>query len=161
MSEDTTDVTETETEDQAEESHDVELPSDHPLVKTLAAQKATIRELKAKASRLDEIEESQKSETEKFTERLSKAEAEAAAVPAKVSEALRSHLVKLHGIDKEDAELFLTATDPNLLLKQVNRFLGQSDKRKRQGNFVPREGTTNPAVETDERAFARTLFGGE
>ncbi|MGX7727591.1 hypothetical protein [Rhodococcus sp. 5G237] len=164
MSENTTDVTETETEDQ----QDVEQEENQKPTETVDFWKSKAREQEkrakenaAAAKRLAELEDAQKSETEKFTERLSKAEAEAASVPGKVSEALRSHLVKLHGIDKEDAELFLTASDPDLLLKQVDRLVGQPGKRKRQGNFVPREGTTNPAVETDARAFARNLFGGD
>ena len=137
----------------------MQLPDDHPLVKTLAEQKKAIKDLKAKASRLDEIEEAQKSETEKAADRIAKAEAEAATVPAKVASALREHLVALHEIDKDDAELFLTANEPELLLKQVTRLVGQSDKRKKQGNRVPREGQTSPTPGNDDvREFARNLF---
>lgn len=52
----------------------VQLPSDHPLVKTLAAQKEQIRELKDKASRLDEIEESQRTDLERAIARAEAAE---------------------------------------------------------------------------------------
>ena len=134
-----------------------QLPDDHPLVKTLAAQKATIRELKAKASRLDEIEESQKSEAEKVADRLAKADAEVAGIPSKVCDALKDHLIKIHEIDQEDAELFLTATEPDLLLKQVDRLVGQSGKRK---NIVPREGRNpNPAPTDPTRDFLRSING--
>lgn len=111
-----------------------QLPADHPLVKALAAQKATIKELK------------------------SNLESEAAGVPSKVAAGLRAHLVELHGIDPEDAELFLTATDPELLLKQVNRLIGP-DKQNRK-NYVPGEGR-NPNAEptSDLKEFARNLFG--
>lgn len=111
------------------------------------------------AKRLAAIEESQKSETEKTADRIAKADAEVASVPAKVAAALRDHLVALHEIDQDDAELFLTGTEPELLLKQVTRLLGQSDKRKKT-NHVPREGTTTTSAESDERTFARELFGG-
>ena len=56
----TAEVTEPVTEDSTTPDA-LQLPDDHPLVKTLAAQKSAIKELKAKASRLDEIEEAQKS----------------------------------------------------------------------------------------------------
>lgn len=155
MSDNTPEATETE----AAETQPNELPADHPLVKTLSAQKATIKELKAKAARLDEIEEATKSEAEKAADRISKAEAEAASVPAKVADALRTHLVALHGIDADDAELFLTATEPELLLKQVARLVGQSDKRQKK-NVVPREGTNQTANTGSEmRDFTRQLFG--
>lgn len=113
------------------------------------------------AKRLAEIEESQKSEAEKTADRIAKADAEVSSIPAKVADALREHLVTLHEIDKDDAELFLTGTEPELLLKQVTRLLGQSDKLKKQGNRVPREGQT-PNLKTgdeDRRAFVRHLTG--
>lgn len=114
------------------------------------------------AKRLSEIEDAQKSEAEKASERIAKAEAEVASVPAKVADALREHLVALHDIDKDDAELFLTATEPELLLKQITRLVGQSDKRKKS-HVVPGEGKT-PTVhsgDADRRAFVRQLTGRE
>jgi hypothetical protein len=160
MSEQTAEATETETEVK---------PTEQEMKPTETVdfwkQKAREQEKRAKenadaAKRLSEIEDAQKSESEKAAERVAKAEAEVAKLPSLVSAALRDHLVALHEIDKDDADLFLTATDPELLLKQVTRLLGQSDKRKRQGNVVPREGK-NPSsvVDSDERAFARELFG--
>lgn len=127
-------------------------------------QKAREQEKRAKdnsaaAKRLSELEEAQKSETEKAADRIAKAEAEANTVPAKVAASLREHLVTLHEFDPEDAELFLTAIEPELLLKQVTRLLGQSDKRQRK-NHVPREGENPSAASSDEAAFARGLLGG-
>ena len=125
-------------------------------------QKAREQEKRAKdnataAKRLAEIEDAQKSESEKVAERLAKADAEVATVPNKVADALREHLVALHEIDKDDAELFLTATEPELLLKQVTRLVGQSDKRKT--NTVPREGKTpSTSGDDDLREFTRGLF---
>lgn len=134
-----------------------QLPGDHPLVKTLAAQKAEIKDLKGKAAKLAKIEEEQKSEAEKAADRVSKAEAEAAAVPAKVAAALKEHLVALHQFDAEDSELFLTADEPELLLKQVSRLLDRSDKRRK--NHVPREGANPQAAASEDTAFARDLLG--
>ncbi len=112
------------------------------------------------AKKLAAIEDAQKTEAERTADRIAKADAEVATVPAKVAEALREHLVALHEIDKDDAELFLTGTEPDLLLKQVTRLLGQSDKRRKNGNHVPREGTTQSSADSDERTFARELFNG-
>ncbi len=129
-------------------------------------QKAREQEKRAKdnadaAKRLGEIQDAQKSETEKVADRIAKAEAEVASVPARVAVALRSHLIVLHEIDQDDAELFLTATEPDLLLKQVSRLVGrESDRKKKSTNVVPREGQTSSAADTDERAFARELFAG-
>jgi hypothetical protein len=164
MTDTPTDGTEPETVDTTDstvEPKQDEYPPDHPLVKTLAAQKAQIRELKTKASRLDALEEATKSDAEKAADRISKAEAEAASVPAKVADALKLHLAALHEIDQEDAELFLTATEPDLLLKQVGRLLEQTGKRRK--NHVPREGQTpTVAAETsDMREFTRQLFGDQ
>lgn len=158
MSDTTAEGTEPVTEEPSTDTDTVQqLPDDHPLVKTLAAQKATIRELKAKAARLDEIEDAQKSEAEKVADRLAKADAEVAAVPAKVCDALKAHLVALHPeIEAEQAELFLTATDPELLLKQAAQLVEMSGKRK---NYVPREGRSpQPGSSDDEASFVRDLF---
>jgi len=107
---------------------------------------ADYSDLQAKAARTDELEG-------KATE----AEAAIAEVPSKVAAELRTHLVALHKIEADDADLFLTATDPTLLLKQVERLVGRSTK---QGNHVPREGAPPPhAAESDERAAVRNLFG--
>ena len=146
---------------EAEEQQHELLPDDHPIVRKMSKLRNENRDLRSKAARLAEIEEAQKTETEKAADKIAKAEAELAAIPAQVAEALRIHLVALHEIDPEDAELFLTATDPDLMLKQVTRLLGQDKRRK---NHVPREGQTphTAAGETDEmREFTRALFGGE
>lgn len=157
MPETTTEGTETATEDTTQQKQWEQLPDDHPLVKTLAAQKQTIADLKPKAKRADELEQSQMSEGEKTAKRIADLEGEAASVPTKVADALRTHLVELHKIDKDDAELFLTASDPDLLLKQVTRLLDQSGKRRK--NHVPREGENPTAATTsDMREFTRTLF---
>lgn len=158
MSEQTAEATATETEATTEQQ-----PKPTETV-DFWKQKAREQEKRAKdnataAQRLAEIEDAQKSESEKVAERIAKAEAEVASVPAKVADALREHLVALHEIDPDDAELFLTATEPDLLLKQVTRLVGQSDKRKKTSNVVPREGATpSSGGDGSERDFVRQLF---
>lgn len=98
---------------------------------------------KSAAEQLATLEESQKTESEKLAERLAEAKTEADQIPEKVASTLKSHLVQLHEITDEDAELFLTATDPDVLLKQVQRFVERSIKPK--GSVVPTQGTADPS----------------
>lgn len=90
------------------------------------------------------------------------AEAEAASVPVKIAEALKAHLTALHGIDSDDAELLLTATDPETLLKQVDRLLEQSGKRKNK-NHVSKEGANSSAGSGNGEMseFVSQLFGND
>ncbi len=109
------------------------------------------------ATELAKIQDAQKTEAERAADRIAKAEAEAATVPAKVAAALRAHLVELHQIPADRAELYLTATEPDLLLRQVTGLV--ADQQPRKGNQVRREGVTPPPpLEDDVRAFARDLF---
>ena len=73
----------------------IQLPDDHPLVRTLAAQKEQIKELKGKAGRLDEIEEAQKTELQKAVERAERAEQAAAAAE---SARLKASIAAKHGV---------------------------------------------------------------
>lgn len=116
------------------------------------------KENSAAAKRLADLEDAQKSEAEKTADRIAKAESESAAVPAKVAEALKAHLVALHEIDADDAELLLTGTEPDLLMKQVTRLLGGSAGKKK--NHVSREGTNQTPADSEEGAFVNALFGG-
>lgn len=160
MSEQTAEATATETEATTEQQAEQKPTETVDFWKSKARdQEKRAKENAAAAQRLAEIEEASKSESEKAADRIAKAEAEVATVPSKVADALRTHLVSLHGIEADDAELFLTANDPELLLKQVTRLIGQSDKRKKTNNVSPREGNQpKSAGNEDERAFVRDLF---
>lgn len=109
------------------------------------------------ATRLTEIEESQKSETQKLAD--AKTAAEKAAADAK-AEALRWRIAAKHGITDEQAELYLTGTDEETLTKQAKGLAELASDRKKQGNHVSREGTNSNATPSDEKAFVRQLFGG-
>lgn len=92
----------------------ITLPDDHPLVKTLAAQKEQIKELKGKATRLDEIDEANKTELQKAIERAEAAEQRASSAEAA---RLRASIAAKHGIpeallsgsSEEDLEKAATA----------------------------------------------------
>lgn len=117
-------------------------------------------ELKAKAQRFDELEEQNKGEITKANDRVAAAEAEVAKLPNKVAETLRTHLIELHQISTDDAELFLTATDPELLTKQVNRLIGRAADALPGDNTAPNEGGNPTATPGDEHEAVKTLFGG-
>lgn len=125
------------------------------------AKYADYPDLKTKAAEFDKLADANKSEIEKANEKAAAAQAEVEKVPAKVADALRTYLVDLHKdvIDDEKAGLFLTATDPDLLIKQVQALVGTEADRKKNGNRAPREGQTPNTSDTGERAFVRGLFG--
>ncbi|WP_025353372.1 hypothetical protein [Nocardia nova] len=111
------------------------------------------------AKELAAIKESQKSDAEKAADKLAAAQSEVDSIPAKVAASLRDHLVSLHSIPADQAELYLTAADPELLLKQV---AGLVDMGKRKSNRVPREGQATTKTADDQMAeFAAGLFGKE
>jgi hypothetical protein len=123
-------------------------------------QKAREQEKRAKdnataAQRLAEIEDAQKSETQRSSERIQALEQEVAAARR---DALRFKVASKYGIGDEDADLFLTGTDEDTLTRQAERLAARADAQKKQGPFVPREGTTNPTVDSDGREVARVLF---
>jgi hypothetical protein len=115
-------------------------------------------DLKNKAAEFDKLADANKSEVEKANDKAAKAQAEVDKLPAKVAEALKPHLTAMHKISDEDAELFLTATDPELLLKQVNGLVGRTQQSKNK-HRVATEGThVSAPTEDEERAAARKLF---
>lgn len=86
--------------------------------------------LRAERDRADALEKNAKSLEAQLnaiqTERqaaLDEIERLKADLPKQVTSELRKHLVALHGISAEDADLFLTGSDPETLLKQVSRLV--------------------------------------
>lgn len=77
-----------------------------------------------------------------------------AEVDTKVAAAVRDHLIELHNISADDAELFLTGTDAATLTRQALR-LNQGN-----ANTAPHmQGT--PETKPDEQSeFLTSLFGG-
>jgi hypothetical protein len=114
------------------------------------------KDLKAKASKFDELEAANKSEIEKANDARTEAEQRAARAEA---DALRWKVAAKHGVSDEDAELFLTGTDEETLTKQAERLTQHSSDRKKNGNVVHREGSTSTPTVADDRAFVRELFG--
>lgn len=137
----------------------MQLPDDHPLVKTLAAQKDEIKNLKEKAARLDQLEQANKTDAEKAADRIAKAEAEAASVPTKVADVLRDALVTL-GVVSEDRKVLLTATEPQALLEQVKAIQSLPPARTGRAPLQGRTPTTG-AKDDPMRDLVHGLFGGD
>jgi len=116
----------------------------------LARERSRIAGLQEKAAQADELAK----QLDEAKQRVEKAEAELASLPQKVAEQLRKHIVAIHEISDEDAALFLTADDPETLLKQAYRLVEQT---QRPSNFVPRAGANPRPPITPEDEIRRTL----
>lgn len=124
-------------------------------------------DVKAKAAKLDEIEQANLSELEKANGRITTAETERDTAKA---EALRLRIAVTHGISLDDADLFLTGTDEETLTAQAKRLSDRAAEqanaeaeRKKKNPIVSKEGTsttTGTTTEEDDREFARNFFGG-
>lgn len=117
--------------------------------------KAREQEKRAKANaeaatRLAQIEESQKSEAQKAADRMAQLEREAEG--AKL-EAMRFRAATKHGIDDENAELYLTGTDEETINRQAEK-LGELLKPPptTPGVYVPQSGhqPSAPALNSDD-----------
>jgi len=127
-------------------------------IKRVEAKFGDYKDVKAKAARLDEIEQANQTEAEKAAKRIADLEVE---LNNTRRDSLRLRVAAEHGItDADDIDLFLTGSDEETLTKQAKRLVDREADRKKHGNRVPREGTTPTSVESDERATARALFGG-
>ena len=111
---------------------------------------------KSAADELATIKEAQKTEAQKSADRLAAAEKDATDARR---DALRFKIAAKFAIGDEDVDLFLTGTDEDTLTRQAKRLTDREAERKKQGNFVPREGN-NPksGSDSDMREFTRNMF---
>lgn len=137
----------------------IQLPDDHPLVKSLAAQKAEIKALKEKAARLDQIEEASKTAEQKAADRAADAELRAAQAEAR---ATRREIALEHKLSREDATLLDSVADEDAMRALAVRLAKQAEDKPKGRNYVPNEGTGQSTTPLDEqRAFVRRLTGRE
>lgn len=120
------------------------------------AKYADYDDLKAKAARLAEIEEQNKSDVQKATDRAAAAEAKATAAEGK---ALRMQIAVKHGISEENAALFLTGTDEASLNQQAERLAELNKGRSTTSNTVTGEGGNPTATKDAKRAFLHRITG--
>lgn len=118
---------------------------------------ADYKDLKAKATKLDEIEQANQSEADKTAKRIADLETE---LSNQRRDSSRLKIAAAHGItDADDIDLFLTGNDEETLTKQAKRLADRTAEKKKQGNHVPNEGATQNAAKGDEmREFTRDLF---
>lgn len=126
-------------------------------------QKAREQEKRAKdnadaAKRLAEIEDAQKSEAQKAADALSKAEQRAVQAEAR---ALSLTIATEHKLGTEDAALLAALPDEDSMRALAKRLAGQMGEQKKNGNRVPKEGTSttsSPSGDDEMREFTRDLF---
>lgn len=111
-------------------------PGKKALAEERAARKAAEKERSELAARLKEIEDRDKTEAQKLTDRVAAAEKTAS---DKASEVLRLRTALKHGIADEDAETFLTGTDEATLTKQAERLVAL------RGSSGPRTPAPDPS----------------
>lgn len=117
------------------------------------------KDVKAKATRLDELEAANQTEAERTAKRITDLETE---LNNTRRDSLRLKIASAHGItDADDIDLFLTGSDEETLTKQATRLAAREADRKKNGNRVPNEGHTPPSSEGDALTTVRGLFGGD
>lgn len=118
---------------------------------------ADYKDLKAKATKLDEIEQANQTEAEKTAKRIADLETE---LSNQRRDSTRLKIASAHGItDADDIDLFLTGNDEETLTKQAKRLADRTAEKKKQGNHVPKEGATSTPGDGGElRNFTRKLF---
>jgi plasmid maintenance system killer protein len=109
------------------------------------------------AKRLQEIEDAQKTEAQKHSDRITKLERE---LEAERAAKLRFKIAGDYKITSEDAELFLTGTDEETLIKQAERLnqRGSTDQKQTNPGWRTGEGRGQRSGDPD-LAFAEQLFG--
>lgn len=133
-------------EQQGQQQEPQQLPDDHPLVKTLTAQKQQIADLKARAGKVAGLEQ-----------KVTELQNEISAAPQAVATSLRAHLIETHQIDQATADDLITATDPDGVIKQVKSLVDLTGRQSAQAPFAGSSAAT-PSPGEDAR-FAADLFG--
>jgi len=148
----------------------VQLPEDHPLVKTLATQKAELADLRRKskdnaaaAARLAEIEDAQKTEAQRAADALA-AEKKRADDAERLANSLR--IATEHHLGADDAELLAGLPDEDSMKRLAERLAAQAagtnsgdgQQTGRVGYGVDNSSTqSNPPSSKDDEA--RAFFG--
>jgi len=113
---------------------------------------------KTAADELASLKAAQMTEQERLTAQLQ--EATSAAETAR-AEALRLRIAVQYKVSDEDAELYLTGADEATLIRRAEGLASRENDRRKGGNHVAREGTTQTTPENEKRQFAGDLFSRE
>lgn len=144
--------TETDETQHSTDEQPIQLPDDHPLVRTLAAQKDQIKELREKAKRLDEIEDSQKTEAERASDQLAEATQRAEAAETAL---IQRDVAMEKGVPAK-ALKFLTGTTREEIEASADEVLGLIGEagKPRSPQPDPNQGRTDQGARTVEDQFA-------
>lgn len=137
-------------------------PDDAPLgepgKKALQAEREARKASEAKISELEkqlnEINRANETAIERATREAQEARSAVEKVPNLVAEQLRDHLVKLHDISDDDRDLFLTASDPETLLKQAARLVERTPTSPRPD---PTQGGNGEPVALNSNGLEQAL----
>lgn len=155
-----------ESVDNAESSTDsktsnepIQLPDDHPLVKTLATLKEENKNLRGRSAKLAEIEDANKSELERATEKASEAEKRAADAEAR---ALRREVALDAGLSKDDAAFLDALTDEDAMRALAERLAKAAEQKQDQrsgvGFHMDQTGRDSGSTPNQDE-IARAFFG--
>lgn len=128
-------------------------------VKRATSKFADYKDLQAKAAKLDEIENANRSEADKAQARIAELEGQLASVQA---ESLRLRVATEHGItDADDIALFLTGTDEETLTKQAERLASRSEEagKPRAPKPDPNQGRSSSGTASTADQFAAAIGG--
>lgn len=159
-----TDAQAAETESSTTETQDVStLPqwAQDQLAKArrdAANYRTKLREAEPLARQAQELLDAQKTAEQRLADQLSEAQRVAEAAR---NEALRYRIATEFGLSEQQAEVLEHIASEEGMRLAAERFQAQSDARKRNGNVVPREGTTTAPQPDELREFTRQLFGSE
>lgn len=124
----------------------------------LARERAKFKDygdLKAKAAQLDSLTEASKTEQEKLMERISKLESD---LSAKELAASIADVAREFGLSDKQAVALKYAPSAEAAREIAEGLAAEDSNRKKNGNRVPAEGTSTRPAESDDLAFARSIF---
>lgn len=116
---------------------------------------ADYKDLKSKATKLDEIENANRTEAEKAQARITELETQ---VQAERLGAVRFQISAEYGLNEKASGALAHISSEEGMREMAEAFKAQSEDRVRSGNVVPREGSAPSAKTNDERAAVRELF---
>lgn len=119
---------------------------------------ADYEDLKAKAQKVTDLEQSKRTAEEKLTERITALEAELGSTR---QDAVKSRIQAKYKVSDDDAELFLTAGDAEGLEKQAKALADRAADRKAKGPVVPAQkgGEDDRNLKANPlRAIAQQVF---
>ena len=113
-----------------------------------------VAEAKRKAAQFDELQESSKSELQRLAEQV---ETLTKAQQAEAVKAVRYRIAAEHKLSTEDADLFLTGADEEIITAQAKRLADRGQEQRQHGGYAPNEGQQPPFQADERRKFSRDL----